>query len=50
MTVELHTLQTALNIAASNLYCKITLVWLDSECSMKIWPQNQTGQTSNDRY
>ncbi len=32
MTVELH-LQTALKIAASNLYIKITLVWLDSSLS-----------------
>ncbi len=28
------TLQTALKIAASNLYCKITLVWLDSSLSV----------------
>ncbi len=28
------TLQTALKIDASNLYCKITLVWLDSSLSV----------------
>ncbi len=28
------TLQTALTIATSNLYCKITLVWLDSSVSV----------------
>ncbi len=28
------TLQTALKIAASNLNCKITLVWLDSSLSV----------------
>ncbi len=33
MTVEI-TLQTALKIDASNLYCKITLVWLDSSLSV----------------
>ncbi len=27
-------LQTALKIAAYNLYCKITLVWLDSSLSV----------------
>ncbi len=41
MTVEI-TLQTALKIAASNLYCKITLVWLDSSLSVSSgasrWP------------
>ncbi len=31
MTVELH---NALKIDASNLYCKITLVWLDSSLSV----------------
>ncbi len=42
MTVELHTLQTALKIDASNLYCKITLVWLDSSLGVdKIFPQLQ---------
>ncbi len=30
----LITLQTALKNAASNLYCKITLVWLDSSLSV----------------
>ncbi len=30
------TLQTALKIAASNLYCKITLVWMDSSLSVGI--------------
>ncbi len=29
------TLQSALKIAASNLYCKITLVWLDSSLSVQ---------------
>ncbi len=33
MTVELH-YKSALNIAASNLYCKLTLVWLDSSLSV----------------
>ncbi len=28
------TLQTALKIAVMNLYCKITLVWLDSSLSV----------------
>ncbi len=28
------TLQTAVKIAASNVYCKITLVWLDSSLSV----------------
>ncbi len=31
------TLQIALKIAASNLYCKITLVWLDSSLSVSHW-------------
>ncbi len=30
------TLQTALKIAASNLYCKITLVWLESSLSVPL--------------
>ncbi len=34
MTVE-FTLQTALKIDASNLYCKITLFWLDSSLSVE---------------
>ncbi len=33
MTVNI-TLQTALKIDASNLYCKIRLVWLDSSLSV----------------
>ncbi len=39
--ITLHTAQT---IAASNLYCKITLVWLDSSLSVvsDVW---QTGMT-----
>ncbi len=31
------TQQTALKIAVSNLYCKITLVWLDSSLSVRVW-------------
>ncbi len=34
------TLQTALKIAASNLYCKITLVWLDSSLSVVSYPMS----------
>ncbi len=30
------TLQTALKIAANNLYCKITFVWLDSSLSVGV--------------
>ncbi len=35
------TLQTALKIAASNLYCKIILVWLDSSLSVVLLSQEE---------
>ncbi len=51
MTVELH--YKPLKIDASNLYCKITLVWLDSSLSVltefhnyPVMPPMVTGITS----
>ncbi len=37
------TIQTVLKIAASNLYCKITLVWLDF--SLSVWSVVRTGKS-----
>ncbi len=42
------TLQTALKIDASNLYCKITLVWLDSSLSVPLSTLQQKTTISKD--